>query len=64
MTRALAIGLTGAALMMTACVSHETHSRALGELNEARQANLQSRQQWMPSKRVRRRRPRQMTQSA
>jgi chemotaxis protein MotB len=31
--------------MMTACVSHKTHSRALGELNEARQANAESRQE-------------------
>jgi hypothetical protein len=45
MMRGLATGFTCGALMMTACVSHETHSRVLGELNEARQATLQSRQE-------------------
>ena len=43
MSRALAPALIICLSMTPACVSHNTHSRALGELNEARHATMQSR---------------------
>ena len=43
MTRVLASALMLCLSITSACVSHDTHSRALGELNEARHATLQSR---------------------
>ncbi|WP_447597855.1 OmpA family protein [Nitrospira sp. Nam80] len=43
MTRVFASALMLCLLITSACVSHDTHSRALGELNEARHATLQSR---------------------
>src|SRR5690349_8607911 len=43
MTRVFASALMLCLLITSACISHDTHSRALGELNEARHATLQSR---------------------
>ncbi|MEX5218506.1 MAG: OmpA family protein [Nitrospira sp.] len=43
MTRVLASALMLCLVVTSACVSHDTHSRALGELNEARHTTLQSR---------------------